>query len=242
MRQKGVMRSRERAATEDYCADDANGLAVRDAYVTASSALLHGHFWNDGHAHSRADHAQNAAELAALENNLRMQARAIACRDGGIPETMAVAQEKKRFRSKILKRERAAVGERMLFRERSEKALGEKRETVELLTADGQGQNGDIHFARADTFEERRRNVFDHAELRLRKLAREKRQPRRKKVRRHGRDHSNADGAADRIFALNDIAFGGLQFTQHSSGARKKGHADIRETNRAAEAIEQSRP
>jgi hypothetical protein len=48
--------------------------------------------------------------LAALKNNLRVEASAIARRDSGIAETVAIAQEQKRLGAQVFERERAALG------------------------------------------------------------------------------------------------------------------------------------
>lgn len=108
MREKGVVRTGERAATKDDGADGANRLVIGDADIAAWRFFLDGHFRNDGNAHARAYHAEQAAELAAFKNDLRMETCAVAGRNGGIPETVAIAQEQERFGAKVFERKRAA--------------------------------------------------------------------------------------------------------------------------------------
>jgi len=100
--------ARERAATEEDDADGAKGSIIGDADKAAKRLFLDGHFGNDGNAHAGANHAEKAAELAAFENDLRMETRAVAGSNGGIAETVAVAQEKERFGAKVFERKRPA--------------------------------------------------------------------------------------------------------------------------------------
>ncbi len=103
---EGVVRTGERAAAKDNCADGAHGLLIGDPDVAALRFFLDGHFGNDGNPHARADHAEKAAELAAFENDLRMETRAVASGNGSIAETVAVTQEKERFGAEIFESKR----------------------------------------------------------------------------------------------------------------------------------------
>ena len=87
---KSDVRAGERPAAEDNRADGAGSLLIRDVHVTAWRFSFDGHFRNDGDAHSRADHAEQAAELTAFKNNLRVKTRAVAGRDNGVSEAMAI--------------------------------------------------------------------------------------------------------------------------------------------------------
>ena len=125
MRKEGAVRTGERAAAKEDGADGANRLVIRNADVSAWRFFLDGHFGNDGKAHARADHAEKAAELAAFENDLRMETRAVAGGNGGIAETMAVAQEQERFGAKIFEGKRPARIEFVFLGERCEEPLGQ---------------------------------------------------------------------------------------------------------------------
>ena len=72
MGEKAEVCAAEGAATEDDGADGAGSFGVGDAHVAAGRFFVDGHFGDDGYAHACADHAEETAELAALENNLRM--------------------------------------------------------------------------------------------------------------------------------------------------------------------------
>jgi hypothetical protein len=48
-------------------ADRTSSFVVSDAHITATRMFLDGHLRHDGNAHACADHAENAAELAAFE-------------------------------------------------------------------------------------------------------------------------------------------------------------------------------
>ena len=108
MGKEGIVCAGKRAAAKDDGADGANRLVIGDADIAALRLFLDGHFGNDGNAHTRADHAEKAAELAAFESNLRMETRAAAGGNGGIAETVAVAQEQERFGAKVFERKRPA--------------------------------------------------------------------------------------------------------------------------------------
>ena len=108
MRQKSAVRTGERTAAKDHGSDGANGLVIGDADIAAWRFFLEGHFRNDGNTHARADHAKQAAELAAFKNDLRMEACAVAGGNGGIAEAVAVAQEQERFGAKVFERKRPA--------------------------------------------------------------------------------------------------------------------------------------
>src|ERR1700716_2985520 len=98
----------EGTAAKDDRADGADGLVVGDADVTAMRLFLDGHFRDDGNAHARADHAEQATELTAFENDLRMETRAVASGNGSIAETVAVAKEQEWFGAEIIERKRRA--------------------------------------------------------------------------------------------------------------------------------------
>ena len=125
MGKEGAVRAGERAAAKEDGADGANRLVIRNADVSAWRFFLDGHFGNDGNAHARADHAEKAAELAAFENDLRVETRAVAGGNGGIAETMAVAQEQERLGSKIFEGKRRARVELVFLGERGEESLGQ---------------------------------------------------------------------------------------------------------------------
>jgi hypothetical protein len=101
MGEEGVVGTAERAPAEDNRADCACSLFVADWNVTAGRILFDGHFRNDGDAHTGADHAEKAAELATLKNNLGMKARAIAGGDGGVAKAVAVAEKQEGFGAKV---------------------------------------------------------------------------------------------------------------------------------------------
>ena len=110
MGEKAEVGAGEGTAAENYGADGAGSFGVCYAHVAAGRCFLDGHFRNDGDAHACAHHAEETAELAALEDDLRMKTSAVASGDGGITKTMAVAEEEERFGTKIFQRKIAAGG------------------------------------------------------------------------------------------------------------------------------------
>src|SRR5260370_30480327 len=125
MSKESAVRASEGAAAKDGSADRTYSLFIGDAHVAEMRFFLDGHFGNDGNAHPGADHAEKAAELAALKNDLRMKTRAVAGRNGSIAETVAVAEEQERFGAKILEGKRRARVKFVFFGERGEEPLGQ---------------------------------------------------------------------------------------------------------------------
>ena len=101
MGEEGLVGTGQRATAQDDRADGAGGLFVGDGNVTARWILFNNHFRNDGNTHACADHAEQTAELAALENNLGMKARTIAGGDGGVAKAVAVAEKQEGFGAKV---------------------------------------------------------------------------------------------------------------------------------------------
>lgn len=205
------MRPCEGAAAEYDDSYGARGRGIVDAHVTTTRFFLDGHFRDDGNAHARADHAEQAAELAAFENNLRMEAGAIAGRHGGISKTVAVTQKKERFGAKVLERKRAMLCQLVSRGKCREKRFVEQGKCLELVAANGKSEDGEIDFPSAELIEEHRSDVLDDGEAHLRKLARESHEVLRKKIRRHGRNNTDGHGATKRVFLFGNITAGGFQ-------------------------------
>ena len=79
-------------------------MLIREAHIRTPRFLIDSHLWNDRYAYAGANHAQEARELSAFEDDLRMQSRTVAGRYGGVAKTVAVAQQKKRISPQILQR------------------------------------------------------------------------------------------------------------------------------------------
>ena len=120
----------KRAAAEDDGADGTNCLLVGDADIAALRFFLDGHFGNNGNTHACADHAEKTAELAAFKNDLRMETCAVAGGNGGIAETVAVAEEQEGFGAKVFEGKRPARVEFVFFGEGSEEPLGQERKSI----------------------------------------------------------------------------------------------------------------
>ena len=130
----------ERTPAEDDGSDRARGCRIVDTNKAASRFFVDGHFRHDGDAHAGSHHAEEAAELAALKYNLRVEAGTVARRDGGIAEAVAVAQKQKGLGAKVFERERPALGEFVAWRQRGEEALREQRKCFEFVAADGESE------------------------------------------------------------------------------------------------------
>jgi len=240
MSQKRAVCAGKRPAAENDGANRTNSLLIGDPDIAALRFFLDGHFGNNGNAHASADHAEQTAELAALENNPGTKPRAVAGGNGGIAETVAVAQEQERLGAKIFERKRRARVELMFFGERGEKPLGQKRNSHEFVATERERQNGDVDGAGSETLQEDRRNFFDHSKSNLREFAREGSQTRRKEIRSNCRDDADGDGTTGELFAFDDVAFGGFQFAKDGVGAREKRLAKLRKSDGAAEAVKEA--
>ena len=133
--EEGVVEAGEGAAAKDDGADGAGGFVVGDAHLAAARIFLDGHFGDDRNAHSGANHAEDAAELATLENDLRIEAGTIARGYRGVAKAVTIAQQQERLLAEILERKRTAAGERVLSWKRGEEAFGEEWKGVELVAA-----------------------------------------------------------------------------------------------------------
>src|SRR5271154_2941894 len=78
VRQKSQMRARKRTATQYQRRDRPRGGVISDPHVTAARGFFDGHLRNNRDTHARANHAEQAAELSTLKNNLRVQPGAVA--------------------------------------------------------------------------------------------------------------------------------------------------------------------
>jgi len=240
VRKKRVMGARERTSAKNYGADRACRGGIVNAGESAPGLLVDRHFRNDGDAHSRSHHAEKAAELAALKNNLRMEAGAVARRDGGVAEAVAVAKQQKGLGAEVFQRESAALGQFVVPRQRGKERLREQRERFEFMAANGQSEDGQIDFAGTQEIEEGWRDFFDDGQLDLRIFSRKSRETLRKKIRRDGGDDADRDGACHRVFLLGDVTTGGFELAENSAGPREKRLPCLREADRPAKAVEEA--
>jgi len=229
------------AAAQHHGADGARSVFISNAHVPASRLFVDGHLWNDGNAHARAHHAQQAAELPALEHDLRMEARAVTRGNCGIAKTVAIAQEQEWFGAKVLERKGAERAQFVFPGERGVEPLRQQGECIKFVAAYGKRQDGDVHGAGAETLEKDRRNFFDDGELDLGKFARESREARWQEVRGNGGNHTNRDGPADEFLSFDDVTFGGLEFAKYGAGSRQKRFAEFGNPDGAAEPVEEAR-
>ena len=108
------------------------------------------------------------------------------------------------------------------------------------MAANGESQDGDVDGAGTEAVEKGGRDFFDDGELNLRIFSREGREARREEVGGNGGNDADGDGAADKLFAFDDISFGGFQFAKNRAGARQKGLAKFGKPDGTAEAIEET--
>jgi hypothetical protein len=171
---------------------------------------------------------------------LRVEARAIARGNRGIPKTMAISQQKERFLAKVLEGESTAARECVFLRKCGKEAFGQERKGVELVA-----RIGSARMATSTAVARRRSSntggdFFDDGELRMRELPREGSELRRQKVRGDGGDHADAKRACHGVFALDDVVLGSLQLTEDRASARQKRFAGVGQADGAAETVEQA--
>jgi hypothetical protein len=132
-------------------------------------------------------------------------------------------------------------GEFVALRERGEEALGEQWRGFEFVAANGKREDSDVNRAGTETFKQDRRNFFHDGQLGLRKLARERSEQWRKKIRGNGGNDADGDRPTDGVLALDDVASGGFEFAENGARAGEKSLAHIGEPHRAAETVEEAR-
>src|SRR5579885_3317718 len=185
--------------------------------------------------------AQADSELPAFESDPRSNAGAVAGRQRIVAKTMAIAKKQERFPAEVLQGNAGPVRERMMGGQSRVERLGQERKNLEFVAANREGENGDVHGARAQPIEQNRRDFLDDAQMGLRKFAGKGAENGWKKIGSDGRDGADAHDSGERILALDDVAAGGFEFVQHGAGARKKRLADVRQADAAAKPVEEAR-
>jgi hypothetical protein len=201
-------------------ADGARGLGIGDAKIAAAGGAVDGHLRNDGNTHAGGNHAEQARKLAALENDARVKAGAIAGGNGGVAKAVSITKEQEGLGAKIFEGDGVAFGEFMFGRNGGEETFGEERKSFEFVAADGKSEDGDIDGAGAESIEKDGRDFFDDGNLRLRKFAGEGRELCGEKIRRDGGDDAESEAAAYGIFLFVDVTFGGFEFAKDGASAR----------------------
>jgi hypothetical protein len=242
VRQKSPVQPRKRPPPQHYRSYRSRRLCIPNSNKPATRSLFDRHFWHNRYPHASPNHAQYAAELPALKHNLRMQPRPVASRHGRIAKTVTIAQQKESFRAKLLQRKRTSLRILVLPRQRRKQMLREQRKRLELVSANGQRQNGHVHHARAQPLQQHRRDLFQHRNSRLRKSPRQKRQLRRQKVRRDRRNHANANRSSHRLLPLHHVSARRLQLPQDRSRSRQKRFPQVRKPHRPPQPVKQPRP
>ena len=95
--EEGTGGAGEGASAEQDGGDGAGGLRISDADEAAGFGFVHRHFGNERDTHSRANHGEQAGEMAAFEDDAGIEARAITGRDGRVAEAVAIAKKQKRL-------------------------------------------------------------------------------------------------------------------------------------------------
>ena len=240
MGEEGAGAAVQGAAAEDYGGNGALGLGVGDAHEAAGLGFVNRHFGDERDAHAGADHGEEAGEVAAFENNARVEAGTVAGSDGGVAEAMAVAKEKEWIAAEVRELQRRAAGEFVRFWQSGEEAFGEEGMCLALVAANWEGQDGNVDGASAETFEEKRGDFFGDGKMSLGKFAVEAGEARGEPIGSDGGNGSEDDGARFRLQALCEFILGAGEFVENGTRAGQKCLAQIGETHGAAEAIEEA--
>ncbi len=178
--------------------------------------------------------------MAAFEDNAGIEACAVAGRDGGIAEAVAITEKEKRIAAKIGELQGGAAREFVLLGQRCEETLTEERVGVEFVAADRKSQDGEVHGTGAEALEENRRDFFGDGEMHFGKFAGEGREARREPIGSDSGNGADNDGAGFRLQALGELVLGAGEFVEYGAGAGEEGFAEIGEADGAAEAIKEA--
>jgi len=155
------------AAAEAGSTDSAGGLIVGESDEGAVGFFVDGHFRDLGDAHADTHHTEEAAELAAFEDDLGMETSAITGGDGGIAETMAIAKGKEGLRAQVLERERMLAGA-----DPNDPAIarGAKRRCERIGKVSNswprmEGENGEVDRGGPEALEEDERDFLDNGDF-----------------------------------------------------------------------------
>jgi hypothetical protein len=239
--EKGVVDAGEGAAAEADGADGADRVVVGEADVGAGGFFVDGHFGDDGDAHARGDHAEQAAELSAFEGDLGMEARAVAGGEGVFAEAVAVAKKEEGLIAQIFQRDGALTGELVIFWKSGEERLGDDWKSFKFVAANGESEEREIDGGGAEAFEKDRRDFLDDGDLGLWEFFGKIGEMLRQEIRRDGGNDAKRDGTPHEVFSLLEVTAGGFEFAEHGAGAGEKGLAHFREPHGAAEAVKEAR-
>ena len=90
-------------------------MRVGDADKAAGPGFVDGHFGYERDAHAGANHGEEAGEVAAFEDDARVEAGTVAGCDGGVAEAVAVAEKEEWVTAEIGELQRGAAGEFVRF-------------------------------------------------------------------------------------------------------------------------------
>lgn len=111
LREERVVEAEEGTTAEADGADGARGVLVGEGNIGARGFFVEGHFRDERDAHAGSYHAEKAAELTALEDDLRAKSGAIAGGEGVFTEAMTIAKKEEGFGAEILQSERRRARE-----------------------------------------------------------------------------------------------------------------------------------
>jgi len=231
----------EGSSAENDATDGTCGVLIGNSHVAATCLLVDGHLGNEGNAHAGAYHAQEAAELATLKDNLRMQADAIAGSNSVIAEAVTIAEQEERLPTKIFERKRRTRCEFVFLAKRGIEALGKNGKRFEFVAANGKGEDSDVDAARPQSLQKDWSDFFDHAEMHLGVFAGISREQGWQEVRSDGRDDPDGNRPAESLLAFDNIAASGFELSKHGAGARKESFAEIGQANGAAKPVKETR-
>ena len=162
-RHKRALDAVETASAEHGGHNRARSLSVAEPHVTAAYVAVNRHFRDERDTHTRRNHSQQTAELAAFEGNVRSNAGVHAGSDAEIAETVSVAQHDERFSAEIFKSERFCGRAWIVSFQHREQRLGADGEQLQILVAQWKSKNRDINGQVTQTFYQDRRRFFDDA-------------------------------------------------------------------------------
>ena len=228
------------AATADYGGDDgAGGFGVGEADVAAAGVAVDGHFWDQGDADAGGDHAEEAAELAALEGDVGSDAGVSAGAEAEIAEAVAVAEHDERFPAQIFESESRSEGARVVFFQGGEERFGADGEEFEIFVVERESKDRDVDGEVAEAFDQDGRGFFEDAEFCIGIFFREGGGVGGHQIRRDRWNDADGDVAAEVGVFFGDTGAREVHLFEDCAGVRNEGAAGFGEADAAAEAIEE---
>lgn len=124
-----------------------------------------GHLGDDADAEAGGDEGEDARELIAFEDGVKVGLRARAGSEDVVAEAMAMAEQEEAFLANVLEVGSGRFGEAVAAGDGEKQGFAEEFAGDDVLGADGEGDDGEIEVAGLEAFDETGGDVFREAEI-----------------------------------------------------------------------------